>query len=84
MNHKINVEKYRKIQFFSQNKLAKKIGISQSYLSAVEREEKSPTLRMLYKISDELDVCPRLLIKCKIECSKCTKKYKCICDMGEE
>ncbi|APU61252.1 XRE family transcriptional regulator [Clostridium botulinum] len=84
MKHKINVEEYRKKNFISQNKLAKKINISQSYLSAVERELKSPTLRMLYRIAKELDVCPRLLIRCKIECKECNKKYKCICNEGEE
>lgn len=82
--HKINIEKYRKKNFISQNKLAHFIGISQSYLSAVERNQKSPTLRMLYRISDELDVCPRLLISCKMNCEECTKKYKCICDMGDD
>ncbi|MBO0572576.1 helix-turn-helix transcriptional regulator [Clostridium botulinum] len=79
MEHKINVENYRKKNFISQNKLAKSIGISQSYLSAVERELKSPTVRMLYRIAEELDICPRLLIECTIECSKCRKRYKCIC-----
>lgn len=78
--HKINIEKYRMEKFISQNILARKINISQSYLSAVERELKSPTLRMLYRIADELDVCPRLLISCRIECKKCTKIYKCIYD----
>ncbi|NFQ84137.1 helix-turn-helix transcriptional regulator [Clostridium sporogenes] len=80
MKHKINIEKYRKENFISQNKLAKKIGISQSYLSAIIREEKSPTLRMLYRIADELDVCPRLLLKCTIECSECNKKWNCVCE----
>ncbi|KEI16869.1 helix-turn-helix transcriptional regulator [Clostridium botulinum C] len=78
--HKINIKKYRRKMLLSQNKLARRIEISQSYLSAVEREEKSPTLRMLYKISDELNVCPRLLIQCKIDCKNCIKKYKCKCE----
>ncbi|MFV3012941.1 helix-turn-helix domain-containing protein [Clostridium botulinum] len=78
MEHKINVENYRKKNFISQNKLAKRIGISQSYLSAVERELKSPTVRMLYRIAEELDICPRLLIRCTIECSKCNKRWKCV------
>lgn len=81
--HKINVEKYRKKKFISQNKLAKLLKISQSYLSAVERCLKSPTLRMLYRIADALDTCPRLLISCKMDCKECTKKYKCFCE-GEK
>lgn len=83
MEYTNNIEKYRKMKFFSQNKLAQKINISQSYISAVERGVKSPTLRMLYRIADELDVCPRLLIKCKMKCKECNKEYKCICE-GEK
>ncbi|WP_039242477.1 helix-turn-helix domain-containing protein [Clostridium botulinum] len=78
--HKINIKKYRRKILISQNQLAKRIGISQSYLSSIEREEKSPTLRMLYRISEELSVCPRLLISCKMDCKNCNKNYKCICD----
>lgn len=80
MEPRINIAKYRKIKFISQNKLAKKIKISQSYLSALERNEKSPTIRTLYKIGNELDVCPRLLVRCTIDCKECTKKYKCFCE----
>jgi len=81
--HKINIEKYRMKISISQNQLANKIGISQSYLSAIERGLKSPTIRMLYRIADKLDVCPRLLICCTIKCNKCTIKYKCNCE-GEK
>ncbi|NEZ46118.1 helix-turn-helix transcriptional regulator [Clostridium niameyense] len=71
MQHKINIEKYRKMKFISQNQLAKKIGISQSYLSAIERGLKSPTLRMLYRIAEELNICPRLLICSETNCNEC-------------
>lgn len=81
MNYKINIEKYRNIKRISQNKLSKKLKISQSFISAIERKEKSPTIRMLYRIAEELDVCPRLLIRCTIECKDCTKEYKCICEV---
>ncbi|WP_142415466.1 helix-turn-helix domain-containing protein [Hathewaya massiliensis] len=84
MQQKVNIKKYREKKTLSQNKLAKKIGVSQSYLSAIEREEKSPTIRMLFKIAHELNVCPRLLIRCTIECKYCTKKYKCLCDLGDK
>lgn len=80
MNYRIDIEDFRKIKFMSQNKLAEKLNISQGYLSEIEHKLKSPTLRMLYKIAEELDVCPRLLIKCTIECNECTKKYKCSCE----
>lgn len=84
MEPKINIEKYRKMKFISQKKFAQKINISQSYLSALERQQKSPTIRMLFKIANELDVCPRLLIRCTIECKNCNKKHKCICSLGDE
>lgn len=83
MQQKINIKEYREKQGLSQNKLAKKAGISQSYLSALEREEKSPTTRILFKIANELNVCPRLLIKCKINCDDCRKEIKCICGGNE-
>lgn len=76
-NNNLYIQKYRIINNISQRDLAKRIHISQGYLSEIERGIKSPTIRMLYKIAEELDVCPRSLIHCKIECSDCFKKYKC-------
>lgn len=76
--YKNNIRKYRNKKFISQSKLAKEAKISQSYLSAIEREEKSPTLRMLYRISKELKVCPKLLFSCNKSCEECSnnKEYK--------
>lgn len=83
MQQKINIKKYREKKGLSQNKLAKKIGVSQSYLSALERDEKSPTMRMLFKIANELNICPRLIIECTISCTECNKECKCICGGNE-
>ena len=56
----------------SQTELAKKAKINQSYLSALEHDKKSPTLRMLFTISEALEVCPYLLLTydryCKHNC----------------
>ncbi|CAM3045653.1 helix-turn-helix transcriptional regulator [Hathewaya histolytica] len=83
MSQKINIKLFREKQKLSQNKLAKKSGISQSYLSALERNEKSPTVRILGRIADELNICPKLMIKCSIECKNCNKKCKCTCGGNE-
>lgn len=46
----------------SQTQLAKKAGISQSYLSELEINKKSPTLRQLCKIAEALNVEPGELV----------------------
>jgi len=76
-NTNLHIQKYRIINNISQRDLARRINISQGYLSEIERGIKSPTVRMLCKIAKELDVCPRTLIYCNIDCSDCFKKYKC-------
>lgn len=46
----------------TQIQLAKKARISQSYLSELESNKKSPTLRQLCKIADALGVLPSELV----------------------
>lgn len=46
----------------SQNALAKMVGMSQGYLSELESNKKSPTLRQLCKIAEALDVEPSELV----------------------
>lgn len=59
----------------SQIQLAKKARISQSYLSELESNKKSPTLRQLCKIADALGVMPgELVFYIDYEC----KFYFCI------
>jgi transcriptional regulator with XRE-family HTH domain len=40
----------------NQTETAKKLGISKSYLSEIENEEKQPTLALLQKYSNEFDL----------------------------
>jgi transcriptional regulator with XRE-family HTH domain len=42
----------------TQIKLARLAGVSQSYLSEIENNKKSPTLRQLCKIADALNIEP--------------------------
>ena len=43
---------YRGIANISQNKLAKKIGCSQSLISRIESDKLDPTLNLLYRVED--------------------------------
>lgn len=79
MNPKVNIKFWRELRKMSQKTLSKQLNISQGYISAIEANKKSPTIRMLYRIAGELNVCPRLLLNCIIECKMCIKGNKCVC-----
>ncbi len=49
-------------KLLTQTRLAKKAKMSQSYLSELESNKKSPTLRQLCKIADALGVKPGELV----------------------
>jgi predicted transcriptional regulator len=55
----------------TQQELARKAKMNQSYLSQLERNlphAKSPTLRMIFNISQALDICPHILVNYKRHC----------------
>lgn len=62
MNNDINVlfgrkvAKLRKLQGISQEELAERCGIHRTYIGAIERGEKSPTLNTIEKIANGLNV----------------------------
>lgn len=62
MKEKIDIKFGRKVAFLrmqiglSQEKFAEKCGIHRTYIGAVERGEKSPTLKTLEKIAKGLNV----------------------------
>lgn len=58
----LKIKDVRIAKKISQNALAGKIGMSQGYLSELESNKKSPTLRQLCKIAEALDVDPRELV----------------------
>lgn len=74
-NPKLNIKEYRELKGISQKKLCSMLKISQGYLSEIESGKKSPTVRMLYKISNALEICPHVLLPVTIYC---TKENKCI------
>lgn len=54
----LRIKEMRIEKDLTQAQLAKKASISQSYLSELEHNKKSPTLRELCKIADALKVQP--------------------------
>ncbi|WP_461206946.1 helix-turn-helix domain-containing protein [Clostridium sp. DL1XJH146] len=54
----IKIKELRIKHNLTQTELAKKSHISQSYLSELEHNKKSPTLRQLGKIAEALEVHP--------------------------
>lgn len=51
-----NVQKYRKAQKLSQEKLAELAGVHRTYIGMIERAEKNITLCNMEKIADALKV----------------------------
>lgn len=78
MNPQIKLKECREIKNISQKKLAEKLCISQGYISEIEKGLKSPTVRMLYKIANALEICPHMLLSSTIYC----KKNSCKCNGG--
>ncbi len=57
-----NVRKYRKQQGLTQEQLAEMSNLSTNYLGAIERGEKTLTLKTLVSIVDALDITADLLL----------------------
>jgi transcriptional regulator with XRE-family HTH domain len=58
----VKIKEIREEKGLTQTQLAILAKISQSYLSELESNKKSPTLRQLCKIADALDVMPGELV----------------------
>ncbi|WP_297419019.1 helix-turn-helix transcriptional regulator [Clostridium sp.] len=77
----LNLKHYRKLHNLTQEQLAKKAGVSQQLISAIESNSrsKSPTLMTIAKICEALNICPYSLLhydcinRCK-NFNNCTKK----------
>jgi transcriptional regulator with XRE-family HTH domain len=57
-----NLRVLRKQKGFTQEVLADSAGINRNYVGQIEREEKSPTVDVLEKISTALQVAPQSLL----------------------
>lgn len=58
-----NVRKLRKEKTFDQEEFAERIGVTQPYLSQIENGHREPSVSLLHRISEELDISfPGLLL----------------------
>lgn len=71
---------YRELKGISQKELAKVLEITQKYISKVENRIESPTVRMISRFTDALEICPRLLLPCIIE-YKYKDKNNYVCEV---
>ena len=67
-NPQLNLKRIREQKKVSQKELAEKLNMSQGYISEIEKNIKSPTIRVLYEIAEALEVCPHILIPVTIYC----------------
>ncbi|MBY6800095.1 helix-turn-helix transcriptional regulator [Clostridium botulinum] len=70
---KINLKKIREEKNISQSKLAILAGISRSYVSEIEAGKKTPSLDMLERIAEALEVCVALLLINNKDCCNCVR-----------
>lgn len=50
------IKKHRKQLGMSQNRLAKEVGITQPFMNEIENGKKSPSVEVLFKICEVLDI----------------------------
>lgn len=74
---KINLKKIREDKNISQKALSSISGVSQNYISEIEARKKVPSLEVLEKIANALEICIALLIiDEKSNCHRC-ERHKC-------
>ncbi|MBU5486440.1 helix-turn-helix transcriptional regulator [Clostridium sp. MSJ-11] len=61
----LKIKENRKFKEITQNEIAKKLNVSQSYISKIENDSTKCSVYMLEQIGDILEMCPRDLIGCK-------------------
>jgi transcriptional regulator with XRE-family HTH domain len=63
----VTIRDFRKQRGLTLQELSQKLGVSGSYLSAVEREIKKPSVAMVKKLSDVLNISPTYLLSTSTE-----------------
>ena len=61
------VRKLRQAIGISQEQLAEKTGIHRTYIGGIERGERNPTLLMIHRIAEALEVTPASLLETSLE-----------------
>ncbi|EJO5349408.1 helix-turn-helix transcriptional regulator [Clostridium botulinum] len=70
------VENARRKLKLTQKKLSIKCGTRQSYISEIENYKRIPSKKLLLKISNNLKLCPLLILQ-EYLCKDCKIKGKC-------
>ena len=55
-NFALNVKKYRELKNFSKGKMTELVDCDPSYIGKIERSEKYPNLKMIFKIAEALEI----------------------------
>ncbi len=55
-NFALNVKKYRELKNYSKGKMAELVDCDPSYIGKIERCEKYPNLKMIFKIAEALEI----------------------------
>lgn len=58
----MNIKYFRKLKSLTQEKLAEKVEVSTVYINYLERGSKAPSLALLARIADALEIDPILLL----------------------
>ena len=58
-----NLRRLRKERGWAQEELAHRAGINRNYIGMIERQENSPTIEMIERLSKALDVDPVALLE---------------------
>lgn len=66
----VNLKYWRKKRNLTQVQLAILLYTTTGYIYEIESGKKVPSLKMLYKLAEKLDVCPKELLECN--CKRCT------------
>lgn len=56
-----NVKKYREIRGYSKTKLSELVDCDLTYIGKIEKSEKYPNLKMIFKLADALEIPPKFL-----------------------
>ena len=62
-----NIQKFRKEKFLSQNELAELLGICREHLAKIETAKRFISLKLLFKLSDILEVPEKFLFDFDIQ-----------------
>lgn len=58
-----NVKKYRQLKGYNKTKLCELLDCDLSYIGKIERSEKFPNLKMIFKLAEALEIPPKNLFE---------------------